>query len=256
MSIEDLTAVLLDQKIITREVKVTKKDTYFDFVVYRNTKQFRIPFKTNSVMAYLCGVILGDGSISQINRKANTALPYTFLKIFNQSLSFLIQINILFKKNFGVDGKLYKKKYCNCYVLQISNKIAWLYFVKFIGLPIGKKSNLCIPKFLLNKTDFKYFIAGLMDTDGYFSKNSFGIMLSGSNLPFLESIKKYCNSFYGINFRKTNLNTLEVNGKQFQRVQITTSTNSEKNFREIIPLCHEKWDGPGEDRTHEFHRTQ
>lgn len=169
MSIEYLTNSLLDPKVITREVKVTKRDAYFDFIVYRNARRSRIPFELNSSIAYLCGVILGDGSISLIHRKkVNTVLPYTFLKIFNQSLPFLLQINRLFKENFGTEGKLYKKNYCNCYVLQVSNKIVWLYFVKLLGLPIGKKSNISIPRSLLNKNIFKYFVAGLMDTDGYF----------------------------------------------------------------------------------------
>ena len=242
LSVGEFKQIFFDSAIITQEAKIIKSTDSFLVCSYRYNKFAKVPFVLDERISYLAGVILGDGNICKSKRKkSNTSFPSIRLSVFNSSNKFLARINRLFFDLFGVSGTIKKKNYCNCYSLVFNSKIVWLFFVKLLSLPVGKKSNLKIPVEVITPDLFKYFVAGLMDTDGYFSE-CFGIMMAGSNFDFLKSVKKYCNSFYGIEFRKNNFNVLRANNKIYTRARITVRTSSARKFIEAIPLIHERWD--------------
>lgn len=116
-----------------------------------------------------------------------------------------------------------------------------MYFNKLLDIKSEKKFHLKLPQELINPNLFKHFLAGFMDTDGYFSGTSFGIMLNGTNKNLLENIIKLSNEFYGIEYRKLCENTLIQNGKEMKRVMINTKSSSRDNFRRSIPLRNKKY---------------
>ena len=209
--------------------------------VRRSPFQIRLP-ELNSDIAYLSGVIFGDGNLTLIKRR-DSRYPRTKLKVYNSSRDFLLELNEIIHNNFNYNGRIYKKKDKNCYILELNNKIIWLYFTEFIRIKPKKKINLHIPYVLRNKGILKYFIAGLFDTDGYFSRGRFGIMMNGKNYIFLKEIKTLTREFYNFNFLGPYKDKIELNGKIRYRVQINLSTICNSMFLDIIPL--RKKSGPG-----------
>jgi len=230
-----------DEKIIGTNIYTKEEQNHFILRMKRSKFSVKIPFKVSNDIAYLTGVIVGDGNITLIPRKISQ-YPRTKIRIFNNSRKFLFKINKLFKETFNIEGKLYKKKDKNCFYLTINNKLVYLYFVKIIGLKPKKKNELEIPKLIKNKKLLKYFIAGLFDTDGYFSK-TFGIMMGGSNLRFLKDIKYLLNDFYEIESRKMYYGTINTPTGIKDRCQMQVKIGSKDRFINIIPLKHSKY-GP------------
>ena len=221
---------IFDPRIIGSELRV-----YSNFVkVRRSPFQIKLP-EVNPEIVYLSGVIIGDGNLTLIKRKVSK-YPRTKLKIYNSSLDFLLKVKDIIKNNFNYDGRIYKKKDKKCYVLESNNKLVWLYFTKFIGMRPEKKVNLHVPCVARNKDMLKYFIAGLFDTDGYFSRGRFGIMMTGKNYTFLKEIKNLTKSFYGFNFLGPYKDEVKFNGKKRNSVQINLSTVCNSSFSSIIPL--------------------
>ena len=105
-----------------------------------------------------------------------------------------------------------------------------------MGLKPAKKRNLSIPVILKEKNLFRMFLAGLMDTDGYFSDNTFGIMLGMENKSFLQDVAFLTNQFYGIEFRKICENFLVTSTGVKTRISLTTRTSSNKIFRDNVPM--------------------
>lgn len=227
---------IFDSKILGNEFHVESNLVK----VRRSPFQIKLP-KLNSDIAYLSGVIFGDGNLTLIKRKASK-YPRTKLKLYNSSFNFLLELNEIIHNNFNYNGKIYKKKDKNCYILELNNKIIWLYFTKFIGIKPKKKINLHVPYILRKKGILKYFIAGLFDTDGYFSRNRFGIMMTGKNYAFLKEIKTLTRKFYNFNFLGPYKDKIELNGKIRYRAQINLSTICNSIFSDIIPL--RKMSGP------------
>ena len=132
---------------------------------YDKKKGLVIPKNVTPELAYLCGVIAGDGSIAKDDKEFrysleiggnpkdekefyhNIILPY-FKKIFN-----ITPLVRSFEETYGV---------------RIFSKVLVLFLTREIGLPYGKKySKLCIPKyFRKDKILLFAFIRGVFDTDG------------------------------------------------------------------------------------------
>lgn len=238
-------STLFDKKIIANLSFLNEGDTIF--AKSDRSYRIRLPSKINEDIAYLAGVIAGDGSVYRHPNKY-TNFPRTKIMIFNASRIFLEKLNIIFKTNFGYIGCIKKKVDKNCYILTIHSKIIWLYFTKIISLPLNKKY-LKVPRTLKNKKLFKYFLAGFFDTDGYFS-GTFGCMLGGRNFQFLSQITKLSKRFYVLNFSKPKINVLRVNNKRYLRAYTQLKSSDITRFRETIPLIHERYfNGPAGNRT-------
>ena len=222
--------IFIDKKIIGSKVYIKSNL----IKMKRSPFQIKIP-KLNSDIAYLGGAIFGDGNLTLIKRKVSK-YPRTKLRIINSSKNFLKYLNKIFLDNFNANGKIYKKKNSNCYILEINSKIIWLYFTKVIGMKAKKKINLHIPSIFRTKTMLKYFIAGLFDTDGYYSNGRFGIMMTRKNYNFLKEIKLLTKKFYKFNFLGPYKDKINLNGKIHERARINLSTFCNSEFRKIIPL--------------------
>ncbi len=243
---------LRDRKILS-DFRPRKTANGFVIRVKRSKYLTLIPGRINEDIAYLGGIISGDGSF-KISKRKHVKYPRATITVTNKSKLLLEYLNRLLLKNFDYEGKIYKYASKNCYDLQISNRVILLYFRKIVGVT-KNKSKICLPKRVSNKKLLKFFISGIFDTDGYYSKNTFGIMMTGKNYYFLKQMKKQLYKKYGISFGKIIRNVLQARGKQYKRTSMTLRAKSREKFIRTIPLHHEKY-GPGRDRTGGFHRVR
>jgi len=233
---------LIDRKVIGTRIYTENYENYITYRMKRSPYLVKIPRIINSDISYLIGFVMGDGNITLIDRKIS-AFPRTKINIYNSSMSLLSRVNLTFKENFNISGKLWKKKDKNCYVLTFNNKILWSFFVNVIGLKPKKKKYLEVVRCVKKEDLFRYFLAGLMDTDGFFTSRTFGIMMNGTNEKFLREISYLSDKFYDIKFLKPVLSDIIVDGKTYNRVQINLSRHSVRDFVQQIPLKNEKWAG-------------
>jgi len=130
------------------------------------TRGLVLPTRLTKDLAYFCGVMAGDGSISVIKEKHDYAIkcvgnPKDEKEFYNDVLLPVI------KKVFGLNlnAKFFDSK--TTYGFGLSSKALVRFLTNKIGLPRGKKySKLCIPDcFKQNKDLVSAFIQGVADTD-------------------------------------------------------------------------------------------
>lgn len=118
-------------------------------------------------LAYLCGVLAGDGSISFRESKGT----YQLKCVGNPKNEKLFYFNILrpkFKRVFGFIPKIRYHDSKTTFGFVVYSKILINYLIEFIGLPKGRKyDSLRIPEIFLNNRELLInFIRGVFDTDG------------------------------------------------------------------------------------------
>ena len=120
-------------------------------------------FSINEELAEEIGWHMGDGSMNYYNNRGMYQLRG---HIEDDKLHYIQRIKPLFEKIYGVKIKLRKMKSTRVFGFQIwNNKI--IDFKQKLGLPLGKKLELEIPKEFLNKKELLIAcIRGIFDTDG------------------------------------------------------------------------------------------
>ncbi|MFA5142222.1 MAG: LAGLIDADG family homing endonuclease [Candidatus Woesearchaeota archaeon] len=201
----------------------------------------------NTTTAYLTGVIIGDGNLSNYT-KSKTDLSKDYRIIIDISdIEYLHHLETLFKsiiytKTCAKVSKV-KPNHLPRQYLQIRNKELFLFFSEVMKIPKGKKSDIVIvpPSILDSNAEIKkYFLAGYFDTDGGFRNNTLGFTTASKNLNkgiseilselnFQHSIEKWINhrynkTFYGIKISKKEidrfLNTLQLqNYEKLKRIR-------------------------------------
>jgi len=168
----------------------------------------KVPTEITSDVAYLSGILAGDGHISkdygnkirnQINCGGNPKDEKEFYKVIIKNLwKTLFNLN-LEPRDLG-DGT---------YGIRFESKAILLFFTKIIGLPRGKKYDyLKIPSlFLKDRELILHFIRGLFDTD-------FGFCLCKNQhaKPYYPEI---CFDSKSENFTKEIWKTLKILGLNF-----------------------------------------
>ena len=233
---------ILDDSIVEPKFEILQDTKEFTRVKLKRSNQIvKIPKVISCQIAYLLGVVAGDGHLSVRQRKISR-FPCTKLLIFNNSKDFILYLEIMLKKTFSMKSKVYKKSYNNCFVLEVNNKLVWLFFSKNLGIQ-NKKYDLRVPNLVQNKELFKFFLAGIIDTDGYFDKSNkvYGLTLGGSHFNFLLQIQKLCMKFYEIKMIGPYKGIIKQNNKTYFRCELYTSAYFTKKFQEIIPLIKKKW---------------
>ncbi len=156
----------------------------------------------NKDIAYLLGVIEGDGSLSITKRKKGGY--HYLLRVYSGSEIYIDYIRNVLNKLFSVNGKINKdNRKQNSYYLKIENAGLFFYFVK-LESEIGKKKFGKIPKIVkTNKTCALNYLAGLVDTDG--SVYNKRIQLKQKRFNLIKGVSKLCDEL-NLNCSKIKIN--------------------------------------------------
>ncbi len=183
-----------------------------DIIITRRSKT-KVP-KFNKDIAYLLGVITGDGDIVKCIRKKG-GFHYS-VRITSGSPPYLDYLNSLVKKYFLINGTILKDKRSeHNYALRFRNAVIFYYFTQN-GHPIGKKIDLNIPIVVDNKTLLLNYLAGLVDTDGHIDCNNRRVHLKQKSLAFLNEICHELNKL-GMNCNEPKVNY--TNSKPFYYIR-------------------------------------
>lgn len=219
-------------------IKEDKENFYFKAKT-GPSKITKIPKKLNKKLCCYMGLIIGDGHINKDKKRIIIELV---------DFDLIKKIENLTKNLFNIKPQIYKitDKRPNRkirYSLQINNSAIHNLFNKVIGIPKGNKSSIVrIPK-LIKKSSINYkkaLLIGLFATDGgkrYWTQ----IGLSTASKVLREDIshildeinlrhskdkwthKKYKKEYFGIYFRRGNLNPLMRGCRSGQTGQILNS---------------------------------
>ncbi|MBI3190725.1 hypothetical protein HYZ41_03405 [archaeon] len=128
-------------------------------------RRISIPSKLTCDLAYICGVLAGDGSINIRPNKYDYAVKCVGNPKDEKEFYDIILKN-LFKKIFDIEIKPRLHDSGTTYGFSLSSKSLVIFLTEFIGLPSARKNNIEIPPiFLHDKNLLRAFIQGLADTD-------------------------------------------------------------------------------------------
>lgn len=160
-----------------------------------------LPSRWNKDLAYIFGLLLGDGSLPNSNTiRPNGKLQKRHVIHFvSDSKDFTINVyQPLFEKVFGLEPKMTARVRKNRNVLyecRIESKKLYVFLVK-MGYTSGRKARIAtIPK-MPSKYEI-YLLAGLLDTDGGKKGNGFGLSTASPHFArFCEEMFKKLNLSY------------------------------------------------------------
>lgn len=161
--------------------------------IYTKRMRIKIPEITNSV-AYLAGIITGDGSILTCKRKVGG--HHYSIRLWGRKEK-LMRLPTLLNDLFNYKTKILRdRRKRNCYCISIAAAAIYAYFV-LLGLPVGKKRKLSVPWLIAdNPLLFKHYLMGLIDTDGHVRKGR--VQLKQRNKKFLKELVKLLEKHFGI----------------------------------------------------------
>lgn len=147
-------------------------------------KNINIIKKITPELAYICGVLAGDGSINIREEKGD----YEIKCVGNPKDEKEYYQQVVFPLFFYLFGLNVKPRYFDkntTYGIRIWSKNLVKYLTEYIGLPSGKKYDfLKIPLiFYHDKKLIRYFITGLFDTD-------FSISIGKNDYPRIRGVSK------------------------------------------------------------------
>jgi intein/homing endonuclease len=148
-------------------MKINNKFSKFVFNKKDRMKGLVIPAQISPELCYLCGILVGDGSIYGRKEKNEYLIKCVGNPKDEKALYYEI-IGPRFKNIFGFIPKI---KLCDSgttFGFIIYSKSLYNYLTQHIGLISGKKDQkLCIPALCKeNKINQIYFLRGIFDTDG------------------------------------------------------------------------------------------
>ena len=147
------------------------------------------PISLDNTTAYLAGVIVGDGHVSNAckskldhskdYRIGIEVVDYEFLKTIEKLVKLIIQTKSEVK--WRLDKRGNRKK---LYYFHFRNKSFHYFLTNDLGIPAGNKcSSVGVPLKIFNSLELqKSFLAGLFDTGGGIRGNSVGFTSASSLL--------------------------------------------------------------------------
>jgi DNA mismatch repair protein MutS len=150
---------------------------------YNNkVKQYKLPMKIDRELAYVIGLLIGDGTLTYKNDINFSNIDQELINNFSR----------IMYKQFGCFVKTKKNNKDHV----ISSKQIRLFFEK-IGLDYNNSLNKTIPKCILAapKNIVKEFLSGLFDTDGDVVKKYGNVSLSTSSYRLAQQVQLFLLNF-------------------------------------------------------------
>lgn len=145
----------------------------------------KLPRRCDKDLAYICGLITGDGSMpnAHCTRPNGELQKRHLIYMFSTSEQFLKEVYIpLFFGLFGVSPKIKFQHKRNKVLYNCRIESMDIYsFLEANGMKTGKKAKVAsVPKMVRNHR--RHFLAGLLDTDGGKKGSGFGLSTASAEL--------------------------------------------------------------------------
>jgi intein/homing endonuclease len=210
--------------------------------------------------AYLAGVIVGDGNISNATKsKKDRSKDYRVtIELVDKEYLHLISniVKSIIRTKSQVRTRFRPNKKREHHYFQFRNKSFYYFLTKDLEIPSGKKSSIVrIPTKIFTSLSLqKNFLAGLFDTDGGIRSSSIGFTTASINLvgdisEILNNLgiaykkecwinKKYKKEYYGIRIKQKSIDrflknlpmkNLKKRSKVFHHVSVPEWSNGLDN---------------------------
>lgn len=151
----------------------------------------RFPASISKELAYVAGIILGDGTLSGDNKKRKRA--WKVRAVFDD-LEHAAYYNKTMANIFGLEGGIYKKKNKNCYGAGFGSIFVHWFFRSYFGFHTGKKAHkIEIPKRILrtkNPALINACLQGLFDSDGSVAPSNKEVKFASVSKKIVMQISK------------------------------------------------------------------
>ena len=165
-----LTCHKTDKQLFVLWNKIYKNSYYFGCT---NGKQIRLPKVLDSNLAYLLGVIMGDGHLANPDRSYDKLTTYNSeIRITSGDRSTFVNLSKIFEALFHYKPRIYSelsKVNRKFYRFVIKSKPIHRFLMNICGVPIGKKCYKIDVLPLIKNAPLKLqkkFIVGFIDADG------------------------------------------------------------------------------------------
>ncbi len=193
---------LFDPKFDILYPQIVPEGDDFVRVTWLNGKHVvRIPLVMNGKVAYLIGVIVGDGYLSKAARRKSHGRGFYWKIAITGPYGYLLNIRNLFVEVFGLRGGLVKdRRKKRTWQLRFGSLILHRFFARVIGIPQGRKTtHPSWSRLELVKPYPLHFLAGLIRSDGYVGTRYVGIIQK--RFRFLIRVKRFAKETLGLSFR-------------------------------------------------------
>jgi hypothetical protein len=181
-------------------------------------EKFHMPTQITNEIAYIAGVINGDGNLRRY-----------ILSIVDFSIKHIEKLQNQFEALFGQEGRIQWQTE-NCPELIITNKWVIRFFSFLTGQPIDQKKYAALQEPLLFKKEpFRtYYWAGVFDADGSYANN---------NISFSSASKNYAKEFQQFLETKGIQSKFKIQSKRVHRVNIQRGfhTKFKRYFKSFHP---------------------
>jgi len=200
--------LLFDHRYDILPPVVLKSESRFIRAKSLNGRQtVRIPVVMNGKLAYLIGVVIGDGYLSKaIKRKAHGG-GYHWKLVVTGPCNYVSRLQGTFLELFGIQGGLWHdKRKTDTWQLRFGSLLLHRFFARVIGISLGKKTTHGAWSRLELVSEFPFhFLAGLIDSDGHIGKKYIGIVQK--RLRFLVRVRRFAMLNTGLHFRGPHVNS-------------------------------------------------
>ena len=155
-----------------------------------------LPKKWNSDLAYISGLLIGDGSMPKTkSKRKNGKFQQRYHIYFMSEFKYFIDniYNPIFLSLFSLKPwtEIKIRKGNKLYISRIESKEVYEFFQN-LGFTTGRKARIAtVPK--MPKKYHPYFLAGLFDTDGGKKGSGFGLCTASKSLALfcIDMFKRY-----------------------------------------------------------------
>jgi hypothetical protein len=193
----------------------------------------KLPATWNADLAYLCGLLTGDGTLpNRVFRHPSGRIQKRYeIAFISEKVDFIKEVyRPLFENIFDLKPYITKvttnrkKPIFQC---RIESKVVYLYLTEKLKLSSGKKARIAkVPP--MPKEYEVYFLAGLLDTDGGKKGSGFGFTTAS---PYLAE-------FVSNKFKELNLkfSSCPWTFNEYTYHQIYVPKTKLHNFLSLIPI--------------------